>query len=176
MYYQIGQWSYHLSLAWQAAFPPPRVRQAEGRRQRDPSRSLGFVWAPGLEKLPKKGQDVLQNCAKMKPNTCQNGPQMGPRRWPGGPKSGEKTASKQKGREHTTDPPFLAEKVANMAPTWAPRWSQNRTKIDTKIKQTNHASLDRFLEGFWWIWGGKMEPSWHQNRIKNRSQLRNAIF
>ena len=117
------------------------------------------------------------------PKLCQNGAenlpkwtQMGPRRWPGGPTSGEKTPSKQKGREHATDPPFLAEKVANMAPTWAPRWSQNRTKFDTKINQKINASWDRFLEGFWWIWGGKMEPSWHQNRIKNRSQLRKAIF
>ena len=158
-----------LSLARQAAFPPPCARQAEGRWQRDPSRSLGFVWAPGLEKLPKKGQHAVQNSAKMKPNTCQNGPQMGPRRWPGGPKSGEKTASQQKGREHATDPPFLAEKVANMARTWAPRWSQNRTKIDTKINQKNHASWDRFLEGFWKIFGRKMDACWHQTRIENRA-------
>ena len=114
----------------------------------------------------------------MKPKTCQNGPQMGPRRWPGGPKSGEKTPSKQKGREHATDPPFLAEKVANMAPTWAPRWSQNRTKIDTKIIQKVNASWGQFLEEFWKILEGKMEPSCHQKRtqktmlpLKPKSQL-----
>ena len=101
---------------------------------KEPIKKFGFVWAPGLEKLPKKGQYVLQTCAKMKPKTCQDGPQMGPRRWPGGTKSGGKTPSKQKGREHATDPPFLAEKVANVAPTWAPRWSPNRTKIDAEIK------------------------------------------
>ena len=29
---------------------------------------------------------------------------------------------------------------------------------------------------FWWILGGKMEASWHPNRIQNRSQLRKADF
>ena len=24
-----------------------------------------------------------------------------------------------------------------------------------------------FLDGFWWIFGTKMKPSWHQNGIKN---------
>ena len=105
---------------------------------------------------------------------------MDPKWGPGGGQEGQKvrkkTPAKQKGREHATDPPLLAEKIANVAPYWAPRWSQNRTKIYTKINLKINASWDLFLEGFGWIWGGKMEPSWHQNRIKNHSQLRKAIF
>ena len=65
-----------------------------------------------------------------------------------------------------------AGKVANMAPTWPQVGSQVGAKMDKKIHpkidQKIDGSWDRFLEGFWWILGGKMEPSWHQNGIKNR--------
>ena len=44
-------------------------------------------------------------------------------------------------------------------------------KIDAKIDQFLNASWDRIFEGFWWIFGWKMEPSWHQNGILNRSYL-----
>ena len=73
-------------------------------------------------------------------------------------------------------PPILAEKVAKMAPSWVPKRSQKRQKNDAKIDQNFGASWGRFLERFWWILGGKREPSWHHNRIKNRYQLRKAIF
>ena len=65
-------------------------------------------------------------------------------------------------------PPLLSEKVANMAPSWAPSWSQNVLKIHPKINQKIDASWNRFLEGFCWIWDGKMEASWHPNRTKSR--------
>ena len=52
-------------------------------------------------------------------------------------------------------PPILEENVANMAPTWVLRWSQNGEKIDAKIDQKFDASWDRFLLGFWSILGGK---------------------
>ena len=64
-----------------------------------------------------------------------------------------------------------SKKVANMAPTWVPRGSQNEEKIDAKIDQKFDASWNRFLGGFWWILGTKIEPSWHQDGIKNRCQL-----
>ena len=63
-------------------------------------------------------------------------------------------------------------KVANMAPTWPPKRSQNQLKIDPKIDQFFSASWNRFLEGFWWILDAKIEPSWRQNLC----QLRKAIF
>ena len=44
--------------------------------------------------------------------------------------------------------------------------SQKLIKIDAKIDQKIDASWDRFLDGFWWISGTKMKPSWHQNGIK----------
>ena len=59
-----------------------------------------------------------------------------------------------------------SRKEANMAPTWPPKRSQNKLKIDTKIDQFFSASWNRFLEGFCWILDANMEPSWHQNRSK----------
>ena len=50
-------------------------------------------------------------------------------------------------------------KVANMAPTWPPKRSQNQLKIDTKIDHFFSASWNRFLEGFWWILDAKMSQS-----------------
>ena len=66
------------------------------------------------------------------------------------------------------------EKVANMAPTWFPKWNQNGEKINPKIDQNFDASWDQFLIGFWWIVGPKMEACWHQNGIENLSYLENA--
>ena len=50
-----------------------------------------------------------------------------------------------------------------MAPTWVPKWKQNDPKINPKIDQNVNDFWDRFLMGFWKIFGTKMEPSWHQN-------------
>ena len=61
--------------------------------------------------------------------------------------------------------------VGNMGPTWFPKRSPNRSKIEAKVNQFLNASWDRIFEGFWWIFGWKMEPSWHQNGILNRSYL-----
>ena len=69
-----------------------------------------------------------------------------------------------------------SKKVANMAPTWSPKRSQNREKIEAKIDQNFDGSWGRIFEGFWWIWEGKMEPSWHQNRAQNPCEHRNAIL
>ena len=63
-----------------------------------------------------------------------------------------------------------------MAPTWSPKWSQNREKIEAKIDQNFDGSWGRIFEGFWWIWEGKMEPSWDQNRTKNPCEHRDAIL
>ena len=61
-----------------------------------------------------------------------------------------------------------------MAPSWAPKSSPNREKIDAKIDQKIDACQDRFLMGFWWILGGKMEASWHQDGVENRTYLEKA--
>ena len=61
-------------------------------------------------------------------------------------------------------------------PTWVPTWSQLGQKIDPKIDHFWDASWDLLLDGFLWILGGQMEPSWHQNGIKNRCLLGRAIF
>ena len=54
-------------------------------------------------------------------------------------------------------PPPGAEKVANMAPTWVPKWSQDGPKIDAKMHHFFDASWNRFLDGFWWILNANSE-------------------
>ena len=44
--------------------------------------------------------------------------------------------------------PFGAEKVANIALTWAPKWSQDCQKIDAKMHHFFDVSWNRFLGGF----------------------------
>ena len=66
--------------------------------------------------------------------------------------------------------------VANMAPSWPPKRSPNGSNIEAKINHFLNASWDQIFEGCWWILEAKMGPSWHPNRIKNRYQLRKAIF
>ena len=58
------------------------------------------------------------------------------------------------------------ENVANMAPSWLPKSSPHRGKIGRKIDPKFDASWDRFVRGFWWILGGKMEACWHQTQSK----------
>ena len=70
---------------------------------------------------------------------------------------------------------------------WGPSWAvlggssaQDGAKIDEKmtfkIDLFFAAFGDQIFQRFWSILGAKMEPSWHQNLIKNRYQLRRAIF
>ena len=66
---------------------------------------------------------------------------------------------------------FQSQDGSNLRPKRAPNWSQNCIKIDAKICRKIDGFGNRFLEGFWWILGGKMEASWHQNGIKIRSYL-----
>ena len=49
-------------------------------------------------------------------------------------------------------------------------------KIDPKLDHFFDVSWDRCLGGIWLIFGAKMEPSWHQNGIKNRCLLGRTIF
>ena len=61
-----------------------------------------------------------------------------------------------------------------MAPSWLPKSIKNQSKIDVKIDQKIEASWNPFLKGFWRILGSKMEPSWYQNGIPNRSYIESA--
>ena len=61
--------------------------------------------------------------------------------------------------------------VANMAPTWLPKRSPNRSKIEAKINKFLNASWDQIFEGFWCILEGKIEPSWHPKTIKSKPPL-----
>ena len=70
-----------------------------------------------------------------------------------------------------------------LGPSWrldrrlGPPWGVlNRRKIDAKIGRKNDASWIRFLDGFWWIFGRKMEACWHQNRSKIDANLEERFF
>ena len=63
-----------------------------------------------------------------------------------------------------------------MAPSWPPKSKQNRKQIDAKIDRKNDASWNRFLEGFWSIFGSKMEACWHQNRPKIDANFEERFF
>ena len=65
---------------------------------------------------------------------------------------------------------------AKIPPSWPPKSKENRLKIHAKIDQKFDAFQVPVLIQFWSIFGGKMEACWHQNRIKNRCQLRKADF
>ena len=52
----------------------------------------------------------------------------------------------------------------------------SRLKIDVKIDQKSDASWDRFLGGFWWIFGGKIKACWHQNRSKIDANFEKRFF
>ena len=102
----------------------------------------------------------------MKPKTCQNGPQMGPRRWPGGPNSGEKTVSKQKGREHATDPPFFGRKSrqhgSNLGPKMEPKSHKNRYKNQSKNQCILGSIFGRILVDLGRQNGAKLAPKSYQ--------------
>ena len=57
--------------------------------------------------------------------------------------------------------------VGNMAPTWLPKRSPNRSKIEAKINQFLNASWDLILIGFWWILEGK----WNQVGTQMASKI-----
>ena len=71
---------------------------------------------------------------------------------------------------------ILKEKVDNMAPSWLPKPTPNRSKIDANFDRNIDAFQDGVLKRFWWIRGGKMEACWHLKSMKKRYQLRKAIL
>ena len=101
---------------------------------------------------------------------------MGPRGNENGETIGKQDRPSKKGGGVPQDHPISEESEANMDPTWAPRWSPNRTKIDAKINENIDASWNRCLNGFLWILGRKMEASWHPNGIKNVHKFERRFF
>ena len=59
------------------------------------------------------------------------------------------------------------KKVANIAPTWLPKRSQNPSKIEAKTDQSLNASWDRIFEGCWWI----LEAKWSQVGTQMASKI-----
>ena len=133
----------------------------------------------GRQILPKNLPKIFQKSSKMDPKWRQNGQKIDPKRHP----KNDRSQEQPQGAPYPVRAGHLgaswgrlgaswAGKVANMVPTWPQVGSQVGAKMDKKthpkIDQKIDASWDRFLEGFWWNLGGKMEPSWHQNGIKNR--------
>ena len=74
-----------------------------------------------------------------------------------------KTWSQHK-TEYTPEPCFiLPETAAKLGPSRVPKRNQNRKKNCQKINAFFDACLKPSWDGFWWILGSKMEPSWDQS-------------
>ena len=110
--------------------------------------------------------------ARTLPNRAQGAPRVGQ----GAQKNQKKDRSNIKLHSLKLPRRILSDKVANMAPSWLPKSKQNRRKNDAKIDRKNDASWNRFLEGFWWIFGGKMEACWHQHRTKIDANFEERFF
>ena len=81
-----------------------------------------------------------------------------------------------KREEHPTAAPILSEKVGNMGPSWLPKSSQHQQQIDAKSDKKIEAFQNQFLKRFWWIWGGKIDASWHQHRLKIDTKYESQFF
>jgi len=74
----------------------------------------------------------------------------------------EASKTAQEGPKRPPRRPKMAQdapKTAQDGPSWLQKWSQNRRKIDGKIDRKCDASWNWFLEGFCWIFGGKMSEN-----------------
>ena len=112
----------------------------------------------------------------MEARTLPNRAQRAPRRGQDAPKIEKEDRPNINHSRRIRGRRVLSEKVANMAPSWVPKSKENRRKNDAKIDRKNDASRNRFLEGFWWIFGGKMELCWHQNRAKIDANFEKRFF
>ena len=63
--------------------------------------------------------------------------------------------------------PFCTALGRKRWPTWLQVGFQNRANIDEKSVEKSIQNLMHLGIDFFWILGRKMEPSWHQNRIRN---------
>ena len=115
------------------------------------------------QKKQKQGQQPAQmgsRGAKIEPSWC---------------KDGVKTTKTQDKRNNETKkrvaPHSTAPLQAKMMSIWpqlgSPNGAKMAKKIDPKLDHFFDVSWDRCLGGIWWIFGAKMEVSWHQNGIKN---------
>ena len=131
----------------------------------------------------------MQNTPKIDQKSTKNRPKIDQKctknRSRGGPGGSWRPKSK---REKNTNfcglmGPSWARLGGLLGPSWrldrrlGPSWGVlNRKKIDAKIDRKNDASWNRFLDGFWWILGRKMEACWHQNRSKIDANLEERFF
>ena len=72
--------------------------------------------------------------------------------------------------------PFLKENVANIEPSWLPKWNRNQCKNDAKINPKNNAFQNRLLKRFWSIFGTKLDPCWHQHGRKMDAMCEKRFF
>ena len=136
----------------------------------------------------KKYQNYKPHGTQIVTRNLQNGPPK-PSKWrpkpsKTEPKLGQEGARMTKKSKNNIDPTKREElptpavhfggRCGQLCPKLDPKMEPKWRKIDAKIDHKFEAFQDRSLKRFWWILGGKMEASWHPNRIPNRSYLKNA--
>ena len=85
----------------------------------------------------------------MEAQTLQNRAEIGPRGVQDDQKIEKYHRPKKNGGGVPQGTPIWEEYVANMAPTWVPKWSQDGPKIVAKMYHFFDGSWHRFLGGFW---------------------------
>ena len=139
-----------------AAYPPPRwtckigteihpqirEKRREQLKRGGGDRSFAALWI--IKNHPTLNQTINQTSSK---NGSQKPPNMGPKwaSWgPLGPLGGLLVLG---GILQAVLGRLGGVLVANMAPTWPPKRSPNRSKLEAKINQFLNASCDRIFEG-----------------------------
>ena len=88
----------------------------------------------------------------MEARTLPNRAQMAPRGGQDAQKTEKEDRPNKKEGGAPQGPPILSEKVANMAPSWAPSWSQDGSKLVIKhCQKMMYLGIDFWLDfgGFW---------------------------
>ena len=122
------------------------LKWAENRANIDPT------WLQNGVKMTNKSIQKLPNSIPNVAEGRENGAQMEPRRGQQTEKIKEKRQRIKKQGWTSQRRPSWAEKVANMAPTWSPKWSQDGQKIDAKIHHflmPPGMNFEMDFHGFW---------------------------
>ena len=107
--------------------------------------------------------NIVEKIMKISPKLCQDGTKIDPKWDQDGAENEKKEGSQHKTEKLPERRPIFTEKVAKLAPSWLPKRSPNGKKTCQKINAFFDACLKPSWEGFWSIFGSKMEPSWEQS-------------
>ena len=123
--------------------------------------------------LAPKGPDIAPTGCNNGAKNLQNRGQVGPRGAKMEPKWGQDGAKTAEKSKNNKDPTKNRRAFYSAAFFWPKKWTtwlepgcQDAAKIDEKWGRKSIKFSLLFGIEFWWIFGGKMEESWHLDRSK----------